>query len=181
LVFWLAPWSDDVRAGKHVEFQQHFVWVDARRFCTRHYPRTQLTGDVAACRVGAHEILYYTRLPGIVIYRLNVMYRTTYLCRSQSDYNGDCSTQYLHKLCFAFATHWFSQCFQITNLPSVTPDPSNKFLDQRLFFRWPMPCNKSSPNGLPCTGSFATWKRKTSLGDWGASTPNMKACNHDLP
>lgn len=44
----------------------------------------------------------YTRLPGIVIYRLNVMYRTTYLCRSQSDYNGDCSTQYLHKLCFAF-------------------------------------------------------------------------------
>lgn len=96
MVFWLAPWSDDVRPGKHVEFQQHFVWVDARRFCTRHYPRTQLTGDVAACRVGAHEILYYTRLPGIVIYRLNVMYRTTYLCRSKSDYNGACSTQYLH-------------------------------------------------------------------------------------
>lgn len=180
-MFWLAPWSDDVRAGKHVEFQQHFVWVDARRFCTRHYPRTQLTGDVAACRVGAHEILYYTRLPGIVIYRLNVMYRTTYLCRSQSDYNGDCSTQYLHKLCFAFELIGFHNVSKSQTFHPQHQIHPNQFLDQRLFFRWPMPCNKSSPNGLPCTGSFATWKRKTSLGDWGASTPNMKACNHDLP
>ena len=126
------------------------------------------------CGLGAHENLRHTRLPGIECtgLRIYVDHRViTTVITVHSIYT-------IIMLCFRN-----SLVFTMfpNHKPSIRNTKSNQFLDQRLFFRWPMPCNKSSPNGLPCTGSFATWKRKTSLGDWGASTPNMKACNHDLP